>query len=104
MQPLLSTCNDSELNQLTADPGGGKNKAELNSCRGPQNDAFVGINSEPLLPSLPLPREQISTPVSLSELAKIIVQEVLSKGILSHGFTHLTFDDAFSEHEVDLKI
>jgi hypothetical protein len=103
-QPLLSTCNDDfKLNQLTADRGGGKNEAELDSRRGPQNDAVVGINPESSMPSSPPPREQVSTPVLLSEEAKIIVREVLSKSILRHGIAHSTFDDEFSEHEDDLK-
>ena len=102
-QPLLPTSNDSELNQCTTDPGGEKNEAESDSCGGPQNDAVVGIDPEPSSPSSPPPRERVSTPDLVSEEAKIIVREVLRKGILCHCIAHSTFDDEFSEHEDDLK-
>lgn len=102
-QPLLPTCVDPDLNQSTTDPGGEKNEAESGSRGGPQNDAVVDIDPEPSSPSSPPPRERVSTPVLVSEEAKIIVREVLRMGTLRHGIAHSTFDDEFSEHEDDLK-
>jgi hypothetical protein len=102
-QPLLPTCVDPDLNQSITDPGGEKNEAESGSRGGPQNDAVVDIDPEPSSPSSPPPRERVSTPVLVSEEAKIIVREVLRMGTLRHGIAHSTFDDEFSEHEDDLK-
>jgi len=102
-QPLLPTCVDPDLNQSTTDPVGGKNEAESGSRSGPQNDAVVDIDPEPSSPSSPPPRERVSTPVLVSEEAKIIVRELLRMGTLRHSIAHSTFDDEFSEHEDDLK-
>ena len=102
-QPLLPTCVDPDLNQSTTDPGGGKNEAESGSRSGPQNDAVVDIDPEPSSPSSPPPRKRVSTPVLVSEEAKIIVRELLRMGTLRHSIAHSTFDDEFSEHEDDLK-
>ncbi|KAL7530587.1 hypothetical protein ACHAXR_003579 [Thalassiosira sp. AJA248-18] len=47
-------------------------------------------------------REMIKTPITVSEEASLIVQEVLGKSIMSHSIVHSVFDDEFSENEDDL--
>lgn len=102
-QPLLQTCNDSKPNQSTIDLEGEQSEAILDFRERGQIDSVVPIDPEPPSPTLPLPPERVSTPMIVSEEAKIIVREVLRRVILRHGIVHSTFDDEFSEHEDDLK-
>ncbi|KAL3774478.1 hypothetical protein ACHAW5_001233 [Stephanodiscus triporus] len=102
-QPLLQTCNNSELNQSTIDLEGEQSEANLDSRERGQIDSVFPMDPEPLSQTLPPPLERVSTQMIVSDEAKIIVREVIRRVILRHGIVHSTFDDEFSEHEDDLK-
>lgn len=47
-------------------------------------------------------KERTKAPITLSEEASLIVQEVLGMTVISHSIVHSDFDDEFREHEDDL--
>ena len=53
--------------------------------------------------SSPTARGEIrKTPITVSEEASLIVQEVLGKSVVRHSIVHSVFESEFSEHEDDL--
>ena len=94
-QPSLETCNDSDSNEGSTTP----RERQENSNK----------NTDPTVDTLesqtPLPAREnvIKTPITVSEEASFIVQEVLGKIVMCHNIVHSGSEAEFSEHEDDLE-
>lgn len=101
-QPTLETCHDSDDSSRESTP---RERQESTKSKSPQEqiEDLSAADRPKNSASSALAREKVKTPITLSEEASFIVQEVLGKSVMRHSIMHSGFDDEFSEHEDDLE-